>query len=89
MSPIGLDTHGQYAGEKFLHSSLLLIQSLFLLYVRDALTELDLIKTNGFIAGPNPPLRPSHPRSSVLGCFPTVYRSSRLNWMQLDFGPSL
>jgi hypothetical protein len=49
MSPMGVNTDGQYAGEKFLHSSLLLIQSLFLLYVRDALTELDLIKTNGFI----------------------------------------
>jgi hypothetical protein len=49
MSPIGVNTHGQYAGEKFLHSSLLLIQSLFLLYVRDALKELDWIKTNGFI----------------------------------------
>src|ERR1700730_8214047 len=49
MSPIGVNTHGQYAGEKFLHSSVLLIQSLFLLYVRDALTELDWIKTNGFI----------------------------------------
>lgn len=49
MSPIGLNTDGQYAGEKFLHSSLLLIQILFLLYVRDSLTELDWIKTNGLI----------------------------------------
>ena len=47
MPPIGLNTHGQYAGEKFLHASLLLIQTLFLIYARDALT--DLIKTNAFI----------------------------------------
>lgn len=35
----------KYAGEKFLHSSILLIQSLLVLYVRDAATETDWIKT--------------------------------------------
>lgn len=34
----------QYAGEKFLHSTLLLLQSLFLVYIRDASTSLEWIQ---------------------------------------------
>lgn len=36
----------RYAGEKFLHSSLLLMQSLLILYVRDAAVEFDWIRTH-------------------------------------------
>ena len=35
----------KYAGEKFLHSAILLIQSLFLLYLRDAAIESAWIKS--------------------------------------------
>lgn len=34
-----------YAGEKFLHSAILLIQSLVVLYIRDTVVEIDWIKT--------------------------------------------
>ena len=34
----------KYAGEKFLHSAILLIQGLFLIYLRDAVGEIDLLK---------------------------------------------
>lgn len=34
-----------YAGEKFLHSAILLIQSLAILYIRDTVVEIDWIKT--------------------------------------------
>lgn len=36
----------RYAGEKFLHSSLLLIQSLLILYVRDAAVAFDWVRTH-------------------------------------------
>lgn len=37
-------TTAKYAGEKFLHSAILLIQGLFIIYLRDSLGEIELIK---------------------------------------------
>jgi hypothetical protein len=34
----------KYAGEKFLHSAILLIQGLFVIYLRDSVDEIDLLK---------------------------------------------
>ena len=37
-------TTPKYAGEKFLHSAMLLIQGLFVIYIRDSAGEIDLLK---------------------------------------------
>ena len=39
----------KYAGEKFLHSSILLIQGLFVIYLRDAVSESDVLKPHPYL----------------------------------------
>lgn len=40
-----------YAGEKFLHSSILLVQTLLVVSVRDAVLGLDFVRDHSFLAG--------------------------------------
>ncbi len=48
MAPSSADSSTiHYAGEKFLHSSLLLIQSLFVVYIKDSLVNSEWVRTNG------------------------------------------
>jgi hypothetical protein len=50
MAPIKTDESAiRYAGEKFLHSSLLLIQSVIVIYAKDSLVSLDIMTKHGTI----------------------------------------
>ncbi|HZK95309.1 MAG TPA: hypothetical protein VFC67_13960 [Prolixibacteraceae bacterium] len=50
MAPTKTDESAiRYAGEKFLHSSLLLIQSVIVIYAKDSLLSLDLMTKHGTI----------------------------------------
>lgn len=40
-----------YAGEKFLHSSILLVQTMLVVFVRDAILQLQFVRDHSFIAG--------------------------------------
>lgn len=40
-----------YAGEKFLHSSILLVQTLLIVSVRDAILQLQFVRDHSFLAG--------------------------------------